>query len=213
MLLHYALHITHYALRITHQIRMSLATIIQKIEDEAKAQAEGEQIVAHGREEAEKEAAQIVRYAEEELQSIKSRQMATTLLRLRKEKLDNRQQILDKVFSQVLDRILAYETDQYKTMLRKILLSVEEERQGSILPSTADKPVITQDFIDDVNTELKNRDRKLQFTLARKTADIEKGFIVDFKDFEMNYAVEKILSGLWEDIKGEVSKRLFEVSR
>ena len=198
---------------------MSLATIIKKIEDEAeahgqkliaKAQAEGEQIVAHGREEAEKEAAQIVRHAEEDLQSIKSRQMATTLLRLRKEKLDNRQQVLDKVFSQALDRILAYETDRYRTMLRTILLSVEEERQGSILPSAADKPVITQDFIDNVNAELKNRDRKLQFTLARKTANIEKGFIVDFKDFEMNYAVEKILSGLWEDIKGEVSKRLFE---
>ena len=139
--------------------------------------------------------------------------MATTLLRLRKEKLDNRQQILDKVFSQVLDRILAYETDQYKTMLRNILLSVEEEQQGSIILSGADKSVITQEFIDDINAALKNHNRKLQFTLTQKTADIEKGFIVDFKDFEMNYAVEKILSGLWEDIKGEVSKRLFEVSR
>jgi V/A-type H+-transporting ATPase subunit E len=198
---------------------MSLATIIKKIEDEAEAhgqkliaeaQAEGEQVVAHGREEADKEAAQIVRHAEEELQSIKSRQMATTLLRLRKEKLDNRQQVLDKVFSQALDRILAYEADRYKAMLRNILLSVEEEQQGSIILSGADKPIITQDVIDDINAELKTRDRKLQFTLARKTADIEKGFIVDFKDFEMNYSVEKILSGLWEEIKGEVSKRLFE---
>jgi V/A-type H+-transporting ATPase subunit E len=198
---------------------MSLATIIQKIEDEAeaqgqkliaKAQAEGEQIAARGREEADKEAAQIIRHAEEELQSIKSRQMATTLLRLRKEKLDNRQQVLDKVFSQALERILSYEADRYKAMLRNILLSVEEERQGSILLSGADKSVITQDFIEDINAELKKQDRKLQFTLARKIADIEKGFIVDFKDFEMNYSVEKILSGLWEEIKGEVSKRLFE---
>lgn len=198
---------------------MSLATIIKKIEDEAeahgqkliaKAQAEGEQIVAHGREEADKEAAQIVRHAEEELQNIKSRQMATTLLRLRKEKLDNRQQVLDKVFSQTLDHILAYETDRYKAMLRNILLSIEEERQGSIMFSGADQPIMTQEFIDEVNAELKKHNRKLQFTLARKTADIGKGFIVDFKDFEMNYSVEKILSGLWEDIKGEVSKRLFE---
>jgi V/A-type H+-transporting ATPase subunit E len=198
---------------------MSLATIIKKIEDEAEAhgqkliaqtQAEGEQIVARGREEAEKEAAQVIHHTEEELQSLKNRQMATTLLRMRKEKLDNRQRILDDVFSQALDRILTYDADQYRAILRNILLSVEEEQQGSILLSGADKPVITQEFIDDINAALKNQNRKLQFTLTQKTADIEKGFILDFKDFEMNYAIEKILSGLWEDIKGEVSKRLFE---
>jgi len=198
---------------------MSLATIIKKIEDEAEAhgqkliaqaQTEGEQIVAHGREEAEKEAAQIVHHAEEELQSLKNRQMATTLLRLRKDKLDNRQRSLDEVFSQALDQILTYDADGYRAMLRNILLSVEEEQQGSIVLSKADKPITTQEFIDGINADLKNRNRKLQFKLARKTADIEKGFILDFKDFEMNYSVEKILSGLWADIKGGVSKRLFE---
>ncbi len=201
---------------------MSLVTIIKKIEDEAeahgqkliaKAQAEGEQIVAHGREEAEKEATQIVHHAEEELQSFKNKQMATTLLRMRKEKLDKRQRILDEIFSKALERILASDVDQYTAMLRNILLSVEEEKEGSIIPSEADKPLITQEFLEDINTELKNRNQKLQFKLARKTADIEKGFILDFKDFEMNYSVEKILSGLWEDIKGEVSKQLFEGSR
>jgi V/A-type H+-transporting ATPase subunit E len=198
---------------------MSLATIIKKIEGEAeesrqkllaKARAEGEQILAHGRAEAEKEAAQILRHAEDDLHNQKNKQMATTVLQARKEKLDNRQRILDEVFAKALARILGVNPEQYLQILKNILLSVEEDRPGTIIPAQGDKALITRAVIDEINAELSKRKRKLQFTLSSKTAEIHRCVILDFGDFEMNYAVEKVLSSLWTEIKGEVSKRLFE---
>ena len=198
---------------------MSLATIIKKIDEEAIAQSqdiieqarvEDGQIIAYARLKAEEEAESIIRHNKEELQTLKSKQMATTLLHMRKEKLDNRQRILKDVFSKALSQISSYDEDKRRAMIKTILLSVTEERQGTILLSKADKPLIDAQFVEDINKELELQHRKLRFTLSNNTADIDRGFVVDFNDFDINYSIEKVLSGLWEEIKGEVSKRLFE---
>lgn len=198
---------------------MSLATIIKKIEDEAqtygqklidKAGTEGEQIIAHGREEAESEAAGILRQTEEELQNFKNKQMATALLQVRKEKLDKRQQILKEVFSKALERILDCDVEQYRTIMKHILLSVQEEIEGNILPAQADKQLFTQEFVKEINAELAKQNRALRFQISSKTAEIKRGCILDFQDFEINYSLEKILSGLWDTIKSDVITRLFE---
>ncbi len=70
--------------------------------------------------------------------------------------------------------------------------------------------MITPALLDEINAELQKRNRKLRFTLSPKTAAIHKGAILDFGDFEMNYAVEKVLATVWGEIKGEASQRLFE---
>ncbi|GAK59875.1 hypothetical protein U27_06861 [Candidatus Vecturithrix granuli] len=198
---------------------MSLATIIKKIDEEAEAQCqeliaqarvEDEQIVTYARVKAQEEAVNILRHAEEELQTVKSKQMATTLLHLRKEKLDNRQRILQEVFTETLRRVAALTPDQRRAIIKTILLSVKEERQGSILPSISDRSLLDQAFLQEINDELAQQGRSLRFTLSERSAEIDQGFIVDFEDFDVNYSVEKVLTGLWEDIKGDVSKRLFE---
>ncbi len=198
---------------------MSLATIIKKIEEEAEAQGQeiidqaridDEQISKYARLKAEEEAAQIVHHAEEELQSFKSKQMATTSLHLRKEKLNNRQRILQDVVSKALEQVREYDADQRQAIMKTILLSVSEERQGSVLFSKTDQPLIDQKFIDDINAEFKEQNRKLTLTLSNTIANIERGCIVDFEDFEVNYSFENILSGLWTEIERDVSKQLFE---
>jgi V/A-type H+-transporting ATPase subunit E len=204
---------------IFHSNSMSLATIIKKINDEAEAQsqqiidranAEAEKILEHGRKKAEEEAVQIIRHAEEELENLKNKRMATTLLHMRKEKLDHRQQILSEVFKKALSRIQSYDIDQYQEGARQLLMAIGEEKQGSILLSRADKSFIDESFVDKINAELQEQKRKLRFKLSNKLAQVERGFIVDFRDFEVNYSIEVILSDLWTKIEGDVSDRLFE---
>jgi vacuolar-type H+-ATPase subunit E/Vma4 len=199
---------------------MSLATIIHKIEVEAEAQCqeileqariEDEQIVTYARVKAEEEAANILHHAREDLRTTQKKQMATTLLHQRKEKLDNRQRILRDVFSETLRRVNAFDADQRRSMFKTILLSVAEERPGAILASAPDKPLFDQAFLQAVNDELAQQNRPLRYTLSDDTAPIDQGVILDFEDFEVNYSVEKVLVGLWEEMKGEVSKRLFEM--
>lgn len=200
---------------------MSLASIIQKIDAEAEAygqklidnaNAEAERIRAQGRRQAEAEAEQILAHTEEELRNFRNKQMATRQLRMRKEKLDNRQRILEDVFTKAVEQLLSSDPEQYRAMLRNILLSVDEERSGSIIASKADKAVITREFVNDVNAALEAQGRKLQFKLPKKTAAIERGLVIDFRDFEVNYSIEHVLRNLWEDLKRDVSARLFAES-
>ena len=197
---------------------MSLATILEKIQ--AEANAHGEQILAqarhadgqfamHARTQAEAEAAQILRHASEELQALQRKEMATTLLHLRKAKLDNRQRLLEAVFAEALRRITSYNAAEGQAAMRAILLAIPEERPGQILLSDRDRPLVTLEFIADINAALAAQGRKLQFTISPQTVAIENGFILDFIDFEMNYSIEKVLAGLWEEIRGDVSRRLF----
>jgi V/A-type H+-transporting ATPase subunit E len=198
---------------------MSLATIIKKIEDDAEAygqklidqaHTEADQILAAGREEAEREAQQIIRQAEDEVQHFKNKQMATALLQVRKDKLDNRQQLLDEVFSKALDRILDCEAEQYKRIVKNILLSVDEERTGIIRLAHTDTSLITQEFVKEINTELKKQKRQLQFQLSSDTMEMKRGCILDFQDFEMNFSLETLLTEMWEGIRSDVSRQLFE---
>ncbi len=197
---------------------MSLATIITKIEEEASVQSqeileqaniEAQQILTQARVKAEEEAEQILQQTQTELEGFKKKQMATTLLQVRKEKLHNRQQILRNVFDEVLRRISSFEDTQQQNIIKTILLSVPEERDATLLFSQADKSLGSREFIEAINVELAARHRKLHFTASTDTANIERGVIVDFKDFEINYSVENILASVWEKMKGEVSTQLF----
>ena len=200
---------------------MSLASIIRKIDEEAaeqsreiveEARTEGEQIISVARLKAEEEAAQLLRHSEEELSTVQTKQMATAVLHMRKEKLDNQQQILDKVFAEVVERVKNFDDEQRRKIFKNILLSVSEEHKGNLLLSKHDKSVVNRVFIDEVNAELEKQGRQLRFGLSTKTAPVEQGFLIDFKDFDINYSVEMLLSSLWEEMKGEVSTRLFEAN-
>jgi V/A-type H+/Na+-transporting ATPase subunit E len=197
---------------------MSLSTILKKIDDEAdaygqklveQARAEGEKLLAHNRAEAKQEAEQILRQAEIELQNLNNKQKATTLLQVRKQKLDNRQRLLDEIFVKALARIRACQPDQYKAIIKQILLSIAEEQPGQIRLAEPDQGIITKKFLDDVNTDLAKQKRALRFQLAPEAAVIGKGCIVDFGDFEMNFSFETLLTDLWENLKSEVSAQLF----
>jgi V/A-type H+/Na+-transporting ATPase subunit E len=197
---------------------MSLATILKKIDDEAEAYAqklieqartEGDKILAYNRAEAKQEAAQVHRQAELELQNFTNKQKATALLQVRKDKLDHRQCLLNEVYVQTLTRILACPNDQYKAIVKQILLSVEEERPATIRVAATDHGVITKKFIDEVNVELSRQKRALHFQLATQPVDIRKGCIVDFDEFEMNFAFETLLAGIWTSLKAEASRQLF----
>lgn len=197
---------------------MSLSTILQKIDDEAEAsgqklieqaRAEGAKILAQSRAEAEQEAAQILQQSDVELQNFYHRQKAAALLQVRKQKLDQRQHVLDSVFDKALARICACPADQYLAMLKHILLKITEEQPGQIRVAEGDQGIITPQFIDAVNHDLTQQQRALRFQLASATATIPKGCIVDFGDFEMNFSFEILLADLWEGLKHEVSAQLF----
>ena len=198
---------------------MSLSTIIEKIGEEARRQCdeilahahlEAEQIAEHSRQKTDDEVAHILRHAQEDVELTKNKRVATAQLHARKERLDCRQQILDAVFEEALERVYAHDDAHRLGVIKTILLSVSEEREGVILPACRDRDLFTPRFLQEINQELAAQKRALTFSLSPECADIRQGFILDFHEFDINYSTEKVFSGLWEEIKSNVSKRLFE---
>lgn len=198
---------------------MSLSTIIEKISEEARRQCdeilaqahlEAEQVAEHCRQKTDDEVAHILRHAQEEVELTRNKRVATAQLHARKERLDCRQQILDSLFDEALERVYAHDDAYRLELIKTILLSVPEEREGVILPACCDRDLFTPQFLQEINQELAERKRALRFSLSPECADIRQGFILDFHEFDVNYSTEKVFSGLWEEIKGEVSKRLFD---
>ena len=198
---------------------MSLSTNIEKIGEEARRQCdeilaqahlEAEQIAEHSRQKTEEEVAHILRHAQEEVALTKNKRVATAQLHARKERLDSRQQLLNSVFEEALERVYAHDDAHRLELIKTILLSVLEEREGVILPACCDRDLFTPQFLQEINQELAARQRTLTFSLSSESADIRQGFILDFHEFDVNYSTEKVFSGLWEEIKSDVSKRLFD---
>ena len=197
---------------------MSLSTIIQKIHAEAEASrqkilaqahTEAERIREQASVEAEQEATEILQRADNDLVGVTQKQMAAAQLHARNQKLENRQRMLDDVYAGALERILACDDDRFTTIMRTVLLSVDEEYAGEIIPSEADAALFSEKFLTDLNAALTKQKRILRYTLSGQTAAIPRGCIIDFQEFEMNYSLENIFAGLWEPMKHEVSAQLF----
>ncbi len=197
---------------------MSLSTIIQKIDTEAgasrqkilaQANAEVERILQQAHIEAEQEAADILQRADNDLQSFTQKQTAAAQLQSRNQKLENRQRLLNDVRVRALERILACDDTQFAAIMKTVLLSVAEVQTGEIIPAEADAALFSKEFLADINAELEQQKRTLHYTLLSQASAIPRGCIIDFQDFEMNYSLENILAGLWEQMKHEVSAQLF----
>ncbi len=198
---------------------MSLSTIIQKIEAEAEAsrrkilaqaEADAEAILEEARTDAEQEAVDILRRTDADLLSFTQKQTASAQLQVRNQKLENRQRILNDVRTRALEVILACDEAHFAAIMKAALLSVDEELAGEIIPAEADTTFFSEKFLADINAELQQQKRALQYTLSSQVSAIPRGCIIDFHDFEMNYSLENILAGLWEQTKHEVSAQLFD---
>jgi V/A-type H+/Na+-transporting ATPase subunit E len=198
---------------------MSLATILQKIDAEAEASvqkilaqanAEAARIVEQAQVEAEAEAAAIVQRADEDARSFAQRQLAAAQLQARNQKLEHRQRMLEDVRARALKRILACDDAQFTTMMRAVLLAVDEEQAGEIVPAEADAALLSDEFLADLKAALKKQNRKLRYTRSARTAAIPRGVIIDFHDFELDFALENILAGVWAQIKPDVAAQLFD---
>ncbi len=198
---------------------MSLSTIIQKIDAEAgasrqkilaQANTETERILQQARADAEHEAADIFQRTDNDLQSFTQKQTAAAQLQSRNQKLENRQRLLNDVRVRALERIVACDDTQFAAIMKTVLLSVEEEQAGEIIPAESDAALFSEKFMAGINAELKKQKRTLHYTLSSQVSAIPRGCIIDFQDFEMNYSLENILADLWEQMKHEVSVQLFD---
>jgi V/A-type H+-transporting ATPase subunit E len=130
-------------------------------------------------------------------------------LEMRKSKLLTKQNIINEVFSKVLDRLSSLDGEEYEKLILNMLLSAIETGDEEVVLSSNRKSKMSEGFINKVNQSLVSVGKKGNVKLSDKTADIIGGFILMSKGVEINNSFEALIRLNRDEIEPKVAQILF----
>ena|SRR3990167_2661432 len=99
--------------------------------------------------------------------------------------------VIDSVLESAISRIQSLPGDEYPILIGKWLAKVPDHIEGQLLVNARDLKRIPNAFIDDIN-----KSRKARISLNTTAIDIKGGFIVKTKHYEIDYALDTIVKNL-----------------
>lgn len=198
-------------------------TIYEKIESKgdnlvkdilAKAKVESkevyDQIVSKANNDAEKRIAKAKEDADKKV-SYKKRLFD---LEKRQALLTTKQEVIDNIFEEVVNRIIKLEKKDLLNYVVKLIKSEQYSGDEVILVNKDDykkylKALSTNKESDLVELDLLNKELKTSFKLSNRPVDIPNGFIVEGQDFDLNFTFEQIVSKLRKENEKLIAEELF----
>lgn len=107
------------------------------------------------------------------------------------ELLEVKNRAIDGVLERAIGQIQSLPDDEYLALIGKWLAKVPDNLEGELFVSARDLKMITNDFIDDIN-----KSRKAKISLNTMAIDIKGGFIVKTKHYEIDYSLDTVVKNL-----------------
>ncbi len=198
---------------------MSAEKIVEKILSDARAEAErilesARSQAAQIREQAEREAQRqrelILAQAQLEVQSRRRAQIAAATAAARNAVLEAKRALLERVFSQVAERIMTMPANEYKSWLLRLLLKAVETGEEEVILSPGDRQTLGEALVREANAQLTQHGKKGALRLSLETRDIGRGFILKGKNSEINVTLKTLLRRAQDELEIEVARMLFE---
>ncbi len=198
---------------------MSLEKILERIAGDAqkeidritkRATSNAEKIIREAEEESEILKAESLQRAKEEAAQRKERMIAMARLDFRKRILDEKQRAIDVVFRGAIEKLCNLEEDEYRALMKRMLLSGVQTGEEEVILAQRDKTKLTSSFIDELNEELRNNEKKGNLTISEETREISGGFILRGGDIELNSTFESLLESSRDELESEVGQLLFK---
>lgn len=180
----------------------------KKIESDAKAKAE--EVINQANNKADEIMNSMKVKAEKDGQERKERLMSRAQLDARNEVLLAKQEAIDMVLDNVVNRISQMNDKEYLDFIENLLLSNVETGEEEIVFSEKDKARIQPSFITVVNDKLNAMGKKGLVKMSNKTRDIGSGFILVRGGLEINCSIESQIRLLRDSLEGDIANLLFE---
>lgn len=180
----------------------------KKIESDAKAKAE--EVINQANNKADEIMNSMKAKAEKDGQERKERLMSRAQLDARNEVLLAKQEAIDMVLDNVVNRISQMNDKEYLDFIENLLLSNVETGEEEIVFSEKDKARIQPSFITVVNDKLNAMGKKGLVKMSNKTRDIGSGFILVRGGLEINCSIESQIRLLRDSLEGDIANLLFE---
>lgn len=197
----------------------NVKNLIDKILQEGKnketeilslAEKERETILQGKSREAEIEKELILTKAKEEAQSKKERIISNTTLKIRNEKLQTKQRVMDEVFKEALEKLCNMNVSNLKNYIKHAILDLDIVGDEVIILNEDGKSKITEEFISEINSILVARHKKGELSIREEKGNFKGGFILEKNGIEINNTFEALVYSMKDELEYEVSKTLFD---
>ena len=187
--------------------------IIQRIEADAKmeverilsaAQDQAAEITELYQGRADAEAAELAARNEKNAAEREDRLVSSAQMEVRKTTLAAKQQMLEKAYTQALDKLCSMPDAQYIETVAALLVQAAPKGTGKVIFAPAEKERIGKAAVEMANEKLGG-----QLTVAEETRPIRGGFILSDGKVEVNCSFDTLVRLQKNETAGAVAKILF----
>lgn len=196
----------------------NVKNLTDKILEEAKhkeqeivtyAENEKAKILALKIKEAEDEKNLIILKAQEEAKTKKERIISSTTLKVRNEKLEAKQKVINEVFDKALEELCSMNSSRLKNFIKHTILDLDIDGDETLILNEDGKSKIDDKFIEDLNFIFLARNKKGELKVREENGNFKGGFIVEKNGVEMNNTFEALMDSIKDELEYEVSTALF----
>lgn len=198
---------------------MAISNLLSKIKENTekeakvildKANNEAKEII-HKRVdiEAANERKKILEKAERESISRVERIDSSAKLKVRNDILEAKQKMIQKVFDLSLSKLENLSLEELTGLIKKTILNSSLQGEVELILSNEYRKKIKPEFINELNSELKNKNHNVNVKMNTSVSNIDSGFILSQKGIEINYTFKALVSSLKEEMEYEINEILF----
>jgi len=142
--------------------------------------------------------------------TVNSRIISNSQLIVRNEKLVAKQEMIDKVFADALEKLLVMKDAQYLELIKSYLLSMPIAGNEEIIIPGKYKNLVSDEYLSEINESLKTTGKIGELKLSSETRDIKSGFIVLKNGIEVNNTFDSLVNSLRDELEPEIVNELFK---
>lgn len=193
--------------QITSKIKQDSENQKEAILKDAKLECE--KIIEKKISSANKLAEEILKKAETESVDRKNRILSSTELKIRNQKLDAKQKVIENVFIKAKEQLNSMSESEFKGFIKDKILTLDIVGNEKIILSSKNKVLIDVAFVNEINKELLLKGKKGELTLSNSFGNFNGGFILEKDGIEINVTFDSLVDSLRDEVEFEIARILF----
>ncbi len=152
----------------------------------------------------------LFRKAGEKAEGEKRSGLAKARLDFRRKLLEEKQKLLGETFLVAFEYIRNLDDNNYRDLMKKLVLQNAEPGSGKITVSQKDAGKINKSLVKDINEMLARSGKAASYELSHEDINIDGGFILKTGNVEINCSLDSLFKQKREELESEVSAVLFK---
>lgn len=139
----------------------------------------------------------------------RERILSNAELKVRNEKLQSKQKVIEEVLEKALEKLNQLPKEGYISYIKERILNLPIDGDEKIIINSKDKLLITEAFVNEINSELTQKGKLGKLSLSDEIRDFKAGFILEKNGIEINNSFEALISSMKDELEYEVARLLF----